>query len=170
MGTHDKTTVTLRDATPRDGEAINRLCVEAYAEFRTVIGESNWRQLSKSLGATSQLINEGQLIVAEDGAGPVGVVLYRPSSHSDNADRSANSASMRTLAVLPSSRGRGIGRMLTQECIDRARREGADAISLTTAEMMTVARPMYERMGFVKETELGQRFGVKHARYVLKLK
>ena len=164
MGTHDKGTVTLRHATAGDADEINRLCVEAYAEFRTVIGESNWRQLSKSLGATSQLINEGQLIVAEDGASPVGVVLYQPSL------QSANSASMRTLAVSPSSRGRGIGRMLTQECIDRARREGADAISLTTAEMMTVARPMYERMGFVKETELGQRFGVKHARYVLKLR
>jgi ribosomal protein S18 acetylase RimI-like enzyme len=170
MGTQDKGTVTLRHATVDDGDAINRLCVEAYAEFRTVIGESNWRQLSKTLGASSQLINEGQLIVAEDGAGPVGVVLYKSCALSDNAGRSANSASMRTLAVSLSSRGRGIGRMLTQECIDRARREGADEISLTTAEMMTVARPMYERMGFVKEIELGQRFGVKHARYVLKLR
>jgi ribosomal protein S18 acetylase RimI-like enzyme len=59
---------------------------------------------------------------------------------------------------------------LTRECIERARKDGADSIGLTTAEMMTVARPMYERMGFIKESDLGERFGVKHARYVLKLK
>jgi len=35
--------------------------------------------------------------------------------------------------------------------------------------MMTVARPMYERMGFIKEADLGERLGVKHARYVLQL-
>jgi len=35
---------------------------------------------------------------------------------------------------------------------------------------MRVAEPMYERMGFKKEAELGTRFGVKHARYVLILK
>ena len=170
MGTRNKNIVTLRNATPRDGEAINRLCVEAYAEFRTIIGESNWQQLSKTLSGTSRLISEGQLIVAEDEAGPVGVVLYHSYSHSDNAGGSVNSASMRTLAVSPANRGRGIGRMLTQQCIDRARNEGAEEITLTTAEIMTVARPMYERMGFVKQKELGERFGVKHARYVLTLK
>ena len=74
------------------------------------------------------------------------------------------------LAVSPLSRGVGIGKRLTQECIDRANRDGAEAIGLTTSEMMKVAQPMYERMGFKKEEELGKRFGVKHARYVLGLK
>ena len=77
---------------------------------------------------------------------------------------------MRTLAVLPLHRGKGIGHRLTCECIDRARRDGAEAIALTTAEMMTVARPMYERLGFIKESDLGKRFGVQHARYILRLK
>ena len=76
----------------------------------------------------------------------------------------------RMLAVSPMNRGRGIGRKLAQECIDRALRDGAKAIGLTTGEMMRVAEPMYERMGFKKEAELGTRFGVKHARYVLILK
>ena len=157
----------VRDARPSDAEAINHLCVKAYAEFRPVIGEPNWIRLRETLSRASSLTNEGELIVAEDGSGVLGVVLYIPHRH-DNGG-SSKSAWLQTLAVSPLHRGKGIGRSLTRECIERARRDGADSIGLTTAEMMTVARPMYERLGFTKESDLGHRFGVTHARYVLRL-
>jgi hypothetical protein len=35
--------------------------------------------------------------------------------------------------------------------------------------MMTVARPMYERMGFRKDADLPPKFDVAYARYVLEL-
>jgi predicted N-acetyltransferase YhbS len=158
----------VRDARPSDSEAINHLCVEAYAEFRPVIGEPNWKRLRETLSTASSLINEGELIVAEDASGVVGVVLYIPPRQGISG--SPRSAWLQTLAVSPSRRGQGVGGGLTRECIERARRDGADSIGLTTAEMMTVARPMYERLGFTKESDLGQRFGVPHARYVLRLK
>jgi len=159
----------IRDARPSDSEAINQLCVEAYVEFRTAIGEPNWQRLRETLSRASDLSNEGELIVAEDSSGVLGVVLYLPHGRTSERNLSGRTAMMRTLAVSPLHRGKGIGRGLTRECIDRARKDGADAIALTTAEMMAVARPMYERMGFIKELELGERFGVKHARYVLRL-
>ena len=159
---------TVRNARPSDAEAINHLCVEAYAEFRDVIGETNWKRLRETLSTASSLINEGELIVAEDESGVVGLVLYIPPRQ--DRDGPPKSAWLQTLAVSPSHRGRGIGRSLTRECIERARRDDADSIGLTTAEMMTVARPMYERLGFTKESDLGQRFGVPHARYLLRLK
>jgi len=152
----------IRNATSCDADTINRLCLEAYAEFRTRVGEINWSRLRETLSRTSELSNAGELIVAEDPSGLLGVVLYVPPSGTKRAF-------VRTLAVDPQKRGRGIGRRLTQECIDRARTDGADSIGLTTADMMTVALPMYERMGFAKESNLGKRFGVPHARYVLKL-
>jgi ribosomal protein S18 acetylase RimI-like enzyme len=37
-----------------------------------------------------------------------------------------------------------------QECVNRARRSGAAAVSLHTTDMMQVAMQMYERMGFVR--------------------
>src|SRR5262245_35594204 len=141
MAGGEETPFTIRDATHADAAAINELCIEAYREFRAVIGEANWQRLKVTLGRSSELINEGQLIVAGDHTGILGVVLYVPGS---------SVASMRTLAVSPSNRGRGIGRRLAQECIDRARNDGAEEIALTTADMMSVARPMYERMGFAK--------------------
>ena len=35
--------------------------------------------------------------------------------------------------------------------------------------MMKVAEPMYQRMGFSKEADLGARYGVPHAGYKLTL-
>ena len=153
----------IRNATMSDADTIDRLCVAAYEEFRPRVGEINWPRLRETLARTSELSREGELIVAEDSSGVLGVVLYVPPGR-------AKHAWLRTLAVAPQQRGRGIGRRLTRECIDRARQDDAVAIELTTADMMTVALPMYQSMGFAKELELGNRFGVPHARYVLKLR
>lgn len=161
---------TIRQATPRDSTAINDLCVAAYQEFETVVGPANWQQMRDSLAHASDLSSIGELILAEDSAGLLGVILYIPPGKSDGINIPREWASIRMLAVSPGGRGRGIGRRLTQECIDRACRDKADAVGLTTAEMMRVAQPMYERMGFKKEAELGTRFGVNQGRYVRTLK
>ncbi|MFL6214164.1 MAG: GNAT family N-acetyltransferase [Blastocatellia bacterium] len=160
---------TIRQATPVDASAINRLCVEAYAEFESVVGQDNWRQMREALASAADLSTLGELLVAEDANGVIGVVLYIPPGKSDGRSIPQAWATIRMLAVSPASRGSGVGRKLTEECINRARRDGAEAIGLTTADMMKVAEPMYERMGFQKEAALGTRFGVRHARYKLPL-
>jgi len=53
---------------------------------------------------------------------------------------------IRMLVVDPASRGRGIGRLLAEECIRRARRGQAPLIALHTTPIMSVALPMYLRM------------------------
>jgi ribosomal protein S18 acetylase RimI-like enzyme len=158
---------TIRKAMPLDFSAINKVCVEAYEEFETWVGSANWQQMLDILSHASDLSTIGELILAEDYTGLIGVVLYVPPGKSDGISIPVEWATIRMLAVSPMSRGRGIGRKLAQECIDRARRDGADAIGLTAGEMMRVAAPMYERMGFKKEAELGTRFGVEQARYAL---
>jgi ribosomal protein S18 acetylase RimI-like enzyme len=160
----------IRQATPRDATAINDLCIAAYQEFEPVVGPINWQQMRDSLARAADLSSIGELILAEDATGLLGVILYIPPGKSDGVSIPREWASIRMLAVSPGCRGRGIGRKLTQECIDRAGRDGADAVGLTTTEMMRIAQPMYERMGFKKEAELGARFGVNQGRYVLKLK
>jgi Acetyltransferases len=164
---------TIRLATPLDSSAINQLCVEAYQEYVNSVGPANWQQMRVALSQAADLSTVGELMVAEDADGLLGLVLYIPPGKSDATSIPVEWASIRMLAVSPSARGRGIGRQLTQTCIDRANRanrDGAEAIGLTTAEMMRIAQPMYERMGFTKVAELGTRFGVKEARYVLMLK
>ena len=160
---------TVRQATPLDFSAIDRLCVEAYQEFESVIGSANWQLMRDSLSHVSELSTSGELLVAEDNSGILGAVLYVPPGKSDGVSIPVEWASVRLLCVAPQSRGRGVGRRLTQECEERGRRDGAKAIGLTTGEMMKVARPMYERMGFKRQEELGERFGVKRGLYVMDL-
>jgi ribosomal protein S18 acetylase RimI-like enzyme len=161
---------TIRQATPSDSAPINELCVEAYREFEPMIGSANWESLRHKLSQASELSAAGELILAESGGKLLGVILYVPPGRSDGKSIPGEWASIRMLAVSPLCRGRGVGRTLTQECIDRARRDDAAAIGLTTADMMRIAQPMYERMGFQKEAELGERFGVTEARYVMRLR
>ena len=62
-------------------------------------------------------------------------------------------ASIRLLAVLPNGRGTGLGRVLTEECLRRARDLSAPVMGLHTTRVMAVAQAMYERMGFARYPE-----------------
>jgi len=69
------------------------------------------------------------------------------------------------LVVEPAFRGRGIGRALTEECIQRAIRDDASLIALHTSPLMRVALPMYLRMGFTLVNEVPPFRGVPYAIY-----
>jgi ribosomal protein S18 acetylase RimI-like enzyme len=65
-----------------------------------------------------------------------------------------NASGFRLLAVDPSSRGRGIGRMLAEECVRRTmERKHRHLIIHTTMAMQTAWR-MYENMGFKRSPDL----------------
>ena len=68
--------------------------------------------------------------------------------------------------VDPDARGLGAGRALTEACVARARRDRAPEIALHTSPIMTVALPMYLRMGFVRVRDAPPLFGVPYAIYV----
>ena len=55
---------------------------------------------------------------------------------------------MRALGVDPAVRGRGVGKTLMRDCLERARAAGAAVLCLHTAEFMTTAVAMYLAMGF----------------------
>jgi ribosomal protein S18 acetylase RimI-like enzyme len=62
-------------------------------------------------------------------------------------------AEMRMLAVTAAARGRGVGRLLTQACLERARSEGCTRFVLSSGPRMTAAHRMYEGMGFRRTPE-----------------
>jgi len=69
------------------------------------------------------------------------------------------------LVVDPAFRGKGIGQALSDACIARARRDGAPIIALHTSPIMSVALPMYLKMGFTKAYDAPPIFGVAYAVY-----
>jgi len=93
------------------------------------------------------------ILVAEVGGELAGALAYYAAGKRDSAWLAPDWAYFRALAVAPGHRGKGIGRALTQACIDRAMADGAAGLGLHTTEVMPVARALYERMGFVQHAE-----------------
>ena len=71
---------------------------------------------------------------------------------------------IRMLVVDPLSRKRNWA-SLEHECIARAKRDGSPIIALHTSPIMSVALPMYLKMGFVKAYDAPPIFGVAYAVY-----
>jgi predicted N-acetyltransferase YhbS len=110
----------IRDASPADYEAINRLGPEAYVEFEVVIGAVHWERMRASLANATQFANTAELIVAERVGVLAGFVAYFPPGKSDGVIFPQAWSSVRMLSVAPMHRGQGIGRVLMEECISRA--------------------------------------------------
>ncbi len=70
-----------------------------------------------------------------------------------------NAVGIRLLAVDNAARGQGVGKALTQFCIERARELGKARIVLHTTLMMQTAWTMYERLGFARFPEIDFRQG-----------
>ena len=57
------------------------------------------------------------------------------------------------MAIDPAFQGEGLGQKLLSHCIDWARSKGAKYIVLTTNDILKPAMRVYEKAGFVEETD-----------------
>ena len=76
---------------------------------------------------------------------------------------------IRMVGVDPRFSGKGIGRQLTQHCIDFAKSTNEKTIALHTSEFMDAARHIYESLGFTPIKELPLRYGKRYWLYQLEL-
>ena len=157
----------LRAFKPTDADAVNALALRAFNEFRDAY--SDWAAYSRTIGNMASLSTSGELIVASDQDRIVGAVVYVGPHQPKRAFFSDEWPILRMLVVDPEHRGQGVGRLLTQACIERAQRDGASVIALHTSPIMQIALPMYLRMGFVFEREVPSIFGVPYGVYVKRL-
>jgi len=65
-----------------------------------------------------------------------------------------NACGFRLLAVDPSARGMGIGKLLTNTCIKKAKDKHASQMIIHTTMAMQAAWKMYENIGFKRSEDL----------------
>lgn len=129
-----------RLATEAELESVGRLQHEFNREFDEPVPEPAW--LTRRY---RELVRGGDTDVLVTGAPPVGFAVLR--------FRAAIFASylecyLAELYVVPSRRGRGLGRALMEAAMDRARERGAGYMDLGTDETDVAARALYESLGF----------------------
>ena len=142
MPPHDTEEIPVRKATRGDAAKVARLLHDFQAEFD-----------EPSPGVESleeryeDLISKREMIVLLAGEGPDGFaqLRFRPWVYSPG--QNAHSY-LEELYVVPSLRGRGIGRGLLDAAMDAARAEGATHMELGTSENDEAARSLYESSGF----------------------
>ena len=95
----------------------------------------------------------GSLMVAYVGGDPAGVLGLQPVPQNARFEHLdvTRSGELKRLFVRPDHRRSGVGRALMLRAEDEARERGYNALLLTTnAEMMPLAQPLYDSLGYVE--------------------
>jgi len=142
-------------------EALGRLMVEVYAGldgFPTPEEQPTYYEMLANIGhMTEQRDTEVLVAMAEDGTIVGGVVYFSDMAMygaGGSATAETNASGIRLLGVDPRSRGAGVGRALTNACLQRARDQGHAQVILHTTQAMQVAWRLYENMGFERSQDL----------------
>ena len=139
----------IRDATAADADPAGRVVLEAYRSLPGYEAEPDYE--IELADVTSRLPPVAEVLVADDGGRVIGCVTYVPGPESPLAESyQAGEAGIRMLGVDATARGRGVGRLLVQTCIDRARAAGRGAVFLHSTSYMHGAHRMYGGLGFVR--------------------
>ena len=154
--------LTIRDAREEDLDAVSGLLLDAYTQYMPAAGEAitakeraGWEGYRQNIADVWSRAPISSTIIAERDGKLLGSVNYYAPGQADSVNDAwpEGWASVRVLGVSPQARGLGIGRALMEECLRRARADGATTMALHTTTLMNVARAMYLRLGFTRIPE-----------------
>ncbi|MCF2446124.1 GNAT family N-acetyltransferase [Dyadobacter sp. CY345] len=161
----------IRTATEKDIPQLQKLGLNAYGQFETVLTNDNWIKLHSILLSEKtypELLSKSTCFVWEENNEIIGMAFFISKGNPTDIFHEDWSY-LRMVGVNTEHTGKGIGRKLMQLCIDHARQTGEKFIALHTSEFMNAARHIYESMGFVQIKELEMRLGKMYWLYVKEL-
>jgi len=153
--------VTIRTANQNEFDDIGKLMVRVYSQLEGFPKETEQPQYYKMLLHVGELTQKPktEIIVA---IGSKSLVLGAVVNFGDmqyygsggTANREKNAGGFRLLAVDRTSRGQGIGKLLTLECIKRTKEKKLGQVIIHTTKAMQFAWKMYEKIGFQRSEDL----------------
>jgi len=151
----------VRNAKAVEFEDIGKLMVSVYSQLEGFPKESEQPEYYKMLANIGALTKKPatELLVAISTTGQIlGAVVYFSDmlyyGSGGTATQEKNASGFRLLAVDTASRGKGIGRLLCNECISKARKLKQEQVIIHTTKAMQTAWKMYEDLGFKRSEDL----------------
>jgi putative acetyltransferase len=135
--------IEIRNIKKEDNYALAKIIRDTLAEFK-----ANKKGTAFYEDATDHLYEEFQInratyfvaVINNEIAGGAGIYPTKGLP--------PDTCELVKLYLVPNTRGKGIGKMLVQLCIDEAKKVGYKKIYLESMPELTSAMPMYEKFGF----------------------
>jgi GNAT superfamily N-acetyltransferase len=157
----DQQKYLVRNAKPDEFEEIGKLMVQVYSQLEGFPKETEQPDYYKMLANIGELTKnpETVLLVAVSPENKIaGAVVYfgdmKQYGSGGTATHEKNASGFRLLAVHPSARRHGIGKLLTNACIRKAKAENSGQMIIHTTMAMQTAWKMYESLGFKRSEDL----------------
>jgi GNAT superfamily N-acetyltransferase len=139
-------TIEVREVAGHEMDEAGDVTVAAYTALPGAHMEGGYEAELRNIADRSR---QALVLVAVEDGRILGTVTYIPDPASPWADAQLpGEGGIRMLGVAPAAQGRGVGQLLAEACIARARQQGCHSVSLFTTEWMTTAHRIYERLGF----------------------
>ncbi|MCG8575325.1 MAG: GNAT family N-acetyltransferase [Flavobacteriales bacterium] len=152
---------SVRNAKPEEFERVGELLVEVYSEVKGFPDKDEQPQYYDMLRNVGQLTKNDriELLVAVSQHGEIGgAVVYfndmQDYGSGGTAPQEKNACGFRLLGVDPKTRGLGLGKMLTEYCLEKGKSSECETMVIHTTKSMKLAWGMYERLGFNRATDL----------------
>ena len=153
--------VIIRNARPDEFEALGKLLVGVYSQlegFPKQNEQPEYYQLLYNIGDWTKKPHTELLVAVNDEGMLLGGLVYfgdmQYYGSGGTATLEKNSAGFRLLAVDPVARGKGMGKLLTNECIRKAREAKLSQVIIHSTKAMQTAWKMYEHVGFKRSEDL----------------
>jgi GNAT superfamily N-acetyltransferase len=151
----------IRNAHPKEFKSIGQLMVTVYSQldgFPKPAEQPNYYKLLESVGDLTNKAGTEILVALSPENRIAGAVVYfsdmKNYGSGGTATQEQNSAGFRLLSVDPSTRGHGIGKLLTHACIQKAKDQKLGQMIIHTTKAMQTAWTMYENIGFKRSEDL----------------
>ncbi|MBX7152345.1 GNAT family N-acetyltransferase [bacterium] len=151
----------IRNARPEEFKTVGDLMVWVYSQLEGFPKQNEQPDYYKMLANIGELTKKPhtELIVAVSSEGKIagGVVYFSDMQvygSGGTATKEKNASGFRLLAVDPDVRGHGIGKLLTLECIRKAKEHNNSQVIIHSTKAMQVAWKMYEKLGFKRSEDL----------------